>query len=1149
MKRSVLLLVVALWPSYCSAAQQVSSGMAEPKKALNIAVIADKTGGLDKSPLVSLLEVQLSNNKNIKLIERTKIDKILQEQQLSAAGLLERNNTIKIGQLLRADAFIILSLENQTEKVGDLIRVRLAQTAHGLRLLDYFEQIEASKPDEVAQKIIKRIESVLVKLSLPAGAAVPVGVVDIHRVQLGDKYRILERSLPKLLSVRLGIEPKIIMLEREDLKILQDEKLRTSGEDSKFWGSGVLIEGNLQPKDGSLIISFNLRRPGGEGTKNIIIPVDPNEPSVAVDKAAKEIVQEILNAPPTGQWQLSAEAEQFYQQGQLLVNHSRHEEALPLFETSHALQPENVYYTGAIFERIWDIRRENEKVVRKNKDIRDAIAKTKKSNTIANLIKNLAEPPVCQYTDLEISEMVSILLRQIRKENESSTITNPTMDIYNKISRKLGTEIFMASEGYFISHISVATEQIRQINRQNRKIWVEILNEKVEKRLVNHQTTIESAATAVSRLSWLSSDDPNELISNIKKAFTEFVMPLELGGKIYSPQVRMLVFYQAFQVQLMVHSTAALDNTFLKGHGKEFLEFWRNYLKELTDVNDPIIKLNSCLALANGGSGADIEEYRKEVPIYTNKAFEIIKDIITNPNLSSEDNTIHLLLTRWKDFTYMGESSINEIVQFWEEICKILIEKNDYESLAVLDPGWRPFSGRRYSVDTIGRYYNLLKRITITLESHQSDSKVVKAISNIKDFQAELKSQYPQLDVTKTTSNLHVNMLITQKDWFQNIPNSGGRLIQRGPNGDIPWSERSFKIKLQDKFLWIVFQAGGSTSNRNSQGKFEWPSGIGLVGINLAQKKVFALWQTKVISPNSIKEITGLSVTDKSSYISLLKVGILELPGSQQEGRKYFENPKVSTLSSLPSLLITSIAQEGDKLWVAYGDTEQESGLGIYDPKTEKWENVYCSSLKDKPPFSAGQPYQINSMYIEPNRLLFSVSGIEQSGLWKLDTNTRQLKYIWPIYGDLSNGVGDNVWLKSRSYYVKIDPSSEKMTLLVRNALSKLKMYPDKSPLEGLTEDMFLPESFLDKVKLSFYYSQGNLDLSTGTIHNSKLWARLGTSQIIIAEKGKSFEEADIIDNNILDGKPVEKFVSTPYGLIAIGEGTVGLIETEGTQK
>jgi hypothetical protein len=82
-------------------------------------------------------------------------------------------------------------------------------------------------------------------------------------------------------------------------------------------------------------------------------------------------------------------------------------------------------------------------------------------------------------------------------------------------------------------------------------------------------------------------------------------------------------------------------------------------------------------------------------------------------------------------------------------------------------------------------------------------------------------------------------------------------------------------------------------------------------------------------------------------------------------------------------------------------------------------------------------------------------------------------------------------------------------------------------------------------INFGLYLVQGVLDLARGTIHNNKVWARLGPNQIAIIEIGKSFEEAKIIDNNLLDGEAVHRFVSTPYGLIGIGEGIVGLIETE----
>jgi hypothetical protein len=260
---------------------------ARSNDAINIAVIADKAFDLDQSYLVSILEVELSQTEGIQVLERTRIDKILQEQQLSLAGLLDRNAIVKAGQLLRADAFILLSQESSSVEArpsrrqpvddfnedllqpdnspkGKLIRVRIMETAHGLRLSDRFEELDGKKPEETADRIIKEIIAIAGKLNLPAGQAIPIGIVDIHRVQLGERHKLLERAMPVLLSVRLSKEPKIIMLEREDLKVLLGEKLLTEGKNSDFWSLAVLIDGYLQPKDGSLEMTLQLRQAAGK---------------------------------------------------------------------------------------------------------------------------------------------------------------------------------------------------------------------------------------------------------------------------------------------------------------------------------------------------------------------------------------------------------------------------------------------------------------------------------------------------------------------------------------------------------------------------------------------------------------------------------------------------------------------------------------------------------------------------------------------------------------------------------------------------------------------------------------------------------------------------------------------------------------------
>jgi hypothetical protein len=1121
---------------------------------VSIALIADKAGSLDKSPLMSLLEARLSQNGNIKLLERAQIDKILQEQQLSAAGLLDRTNSIKIGQLLRVDAFVIITTETPVQSTtptanastGTLIRVRVVQTSHGLRLLDCFEQLEESKLlNDIAQTITKRVTAVTKKLLLPAGQVIPVGIVDIHRVQLGEQYRILERTLPVLLSVKLGIEPKIIMLEREDLKILQDEKLRTQGEDSKFWASAVLIEGNLQPKDGDLIMSLSLRRPAGQATKSFTISVEPNEPSTAIDKAATNIVQEILNTPPSTQWQLAAEAEQFYQQGQLLSNHLRFEEATNLFETAHALEPDNVFYTGAVFSCEWTVRTEN--VMFRPIDWRGiSISSNRGGISVFSSRVNRAS----YYTDLELAELASILIRQIRDDVDKSKIS--AADIRDRFSSYLGAE--KQSNGYYSNYDSIATEQIMQINRVNRKIWVETYSNALKKQIIRRDNPRMNDLLRA-RLAWVSSDDPNELRANLKKTFIEFVMPPELGGQIKSASDRTY-----FDEQVFGSLTC----------------FSSEYLKELTTVKDTLISAESKKALLqiSPDLSNQVEDTQGKSAAY--REAKILLEKLKNLDPSQNGRTKQQLLTQIRTHTggirNRGGGNftlppIDEQVELWEQMCNLLIEQKDITNLAFLNPGHNflipylnplePNLNRQQFL----RFNSLLVRISKVFQTRPNDQQVIFALNAVKDFQAEIKKYYPEINTTQeTASSRNIKMLVTQKDWFRDIPTSVGSFKSTGPNGEITWSERSSKILLQDENLWVVFQTGGTTSSINNQGTVEWPVGIGFVGINLAQNKVFALWQTQIISHDVVREITDLSVTDKASYVSLLNAGILELPGKLKEGRGYLENTKIFTQAdSLPSLSVTSMVHAGKKLWTSYGDIGQESGLGIYDPTTEKWETIFCSTLKGESLFSRGRPYVIHSMQmVSPEEMFFFVydptiprdeSSQNPEGLWKMNIRTQETKYFGPLHTDRADRINveyknQQLFFYSWYFILRMEPDSERLVQVAGNIQYLQQRYFNRNMSLKLAQELFLSDSFSNNVKLGPYYSQGNLDLSTSAIHNNKLWARLGQSQIIIAEKDKSYEQAKIIDNNLLEGEPVERFVSTPYGLIGIGKGTVGLIET-----
>ncbi len=1080
---------------------------------VKIAIVADKAAGLVKSPLVSLLEVQLSQKQGIELLERAAIDKILQEQQLSAAGLLERNNTIKIGKLLRADAFVILSLENQTKESGDLIRVRVAETAHGLRLSDRFEELDKKKTKESAERIIKEIIAVAGKLNLPAGQAIPIGIVDIHRVQLGERHKLLERALPVLLSVRLSKEPKIIMLEREDLKVLLDEKLLTEGRDSEFWTSAVLIDGYLQPKDGSLEMTLQLRQAAGKEIATFAVAVEPNEPSLAIDKAVNEIVKQIQDSPPSTQWQPELEAEEFYHQGSMLLAHRLYNDAENHFETAHALRPENLTYTSGLFKYKWQQYIE---------------ISSRRTSQLIELNNN---------PDLELAQLVSLLVRQIRRDYEKDDSLS-TRYIYDQWGRILGDRL--SYRCYFSNPVSISSDHIREMNRINRKIWVEILDKALIRRGIK---TGYPFLYQRPNLIWICYDDPEELFIHLKEIYKEFIMPPQMGGifqsTIYRRRTcyRLLLDYGTYNI-----SSRVIKETHLQSSEKYIITQWNNYLKELSECEDPLVRCYSYMACSV--QLKLVNEYNDtELAIsYCNTAIEILMKELIDTGYFQDDTSKFLLCSEIKEIlNSITDIDKNRLVEIWERVYEPLIVKENISALALWDPGYKAITtnsrsaaidSRQLKPEYIERYYKLLKRISSILEKDVNNQMVNRALNRIYDCQTEIRAKVPELRLEQVQSPLAVIMLLKREDLPEQL---------RVDDTGLLWH-------LNNNFLYIV-SSGYKTP-------------LNFYCVDLSGRETTTLLQTKLEIP--LWSITGLAVGDNTSYVSVRDFGIIVLPHYVDKGRNILIKPQIlNENNGLPSVLITDIASDGDRLWIAYGGRDQESGLGLYDPNAERWETVFCSKLNGENPLNSGYPYYLERLtFLSPDKLFFTLVGkstpLENwTGLWMLDTTTRKSKYFGytginasgPLgYLEITNG---HLWIKGTSSFVKFDPESGKaLHLLGKWPSSHRKQRNQEIELQWLNcqDDPFIDDASINMIPYGSYLD-GFFDLMTSTIHGDQLWARLGKTQIAILHRGEPWEKAEIIDNDILDSEQVERFVSTPYGLVAIGNGIVGLIETGSDSK
>jgi hypothetical protein len=1055
-----------------------------------VAIVADRSSGMDVSSLVSLLEVALSRMDGITLLERTELEHVLTEQQLSISGLLDRATAIKIGRMLRVQAFLLLSAEEGRTREKDpsqLVRIRLVETTHGLRLWDIFESLDTANVVEIVHRVTDKVGTMSDNLTLPTGKIIPIGIVDVHRVQLGEGLRWLTRAIPSMLSARLGTEPRVVMLEREALLTLRNETTLTEGDDAEFWKSAVLIEGHLQPGSGDMLqLTLHLTRASGDEIAAFTAPVDHDEPLPDVDKVAGQVVKALLDTLPTTTWEPKKEAGVFCRQGQLLFSHARYEAAIPLLETAHALQPKNVFYTGALFNNAW------------------ALHPLSRSRGLDE------EDESPHHSNLELAQLASCLVRQIRRDYEQGLLFAP--QIYDHWARSLGIEM---GGGYFATAASVVSESVRMINRKNRKIWVETFDAALKKQWLREDFhPLNDRVRA--RLPWISSDDPEVLVANIKKAYTEFSTPPELGGKIESVAERHNTARHILGTRLPLMSFSLRESTHLRGSSDRFLELWLPCVKELST--------SSGTQGGNRGNSSSVYTTRNinnktlaaRDSDNVRRVIELLKKDLQHSDLTIRRAALRELHALMTSRRLIG-LDLQERNRLWEDTIRFLNEHMDIDSLVLLNPARRTsfqhdFKG---APQAVLRYYDLLTRTVQLLNTRRNEQRISRIRNQVKDFQAELRRTFPQLGIPEPASRLPVHMVLR-----------AGEMGMRSPH--------SIVTKREDSVLWMA----GMKSGRNA-------TSVALGGIDLRTGKVYTPSMAECEFPHFPFRFTGMVIDDETVYLSVGIGGVVRFSKRQAPEADSLLTLNVLTHEhGLPSNRITSIAPYGYKLWVAYGNEGRESGLGIYDPKSKRWESVFCSSMKGDPPFSAGRPYEIRSLTpVSGQRLFFLADRIEDSGLWEMDTDDKTITYRGPFRNAGVTDCGDHLQLRTSYYVINYDRIDQGMATLFGDNERLKRMFREKRISLRLEDNLFSSE--WDKDGNAFGpYRGGYLDLLRAVIHNDQLWALLGESQIIVFPRGGRSQDARYHENNILDGEPVSRFMSTPYGLVAIGEGMVGFVET-----
>lgn len=332
-----LFTVACLWLVF---AALDTWGQAQPDKAGRSVALVDLSQTAHPRPLADLLLVKLGTDPDLRLLERDEIGRVKTEQLLANFNSSNRADIVKLGQLLKADVFLLLEESGANESLT-AIRIRVVDAWFGFKLLDFtVPAAEAGQFETMAAAIARRVS--------PRLKTLPKDPAKLRLVGVGP-FRSEEpaaRSWDYLgESIRAGVErclaqyQGVIVLERDKLGALNGERTLVEGLPEKLQTSGIFVDGafalDRAAGSGHLKVYVRSRNSAGQPQEKELSS-EVRQIEVLCHQIAKDVVGEFASLTSTNldasieSKLLALEAEYYLRQGEALAATGPAESALAL---------------------------------------------------------------------------------------------------------------------------------------------------------------------------------------------------------------------------------------------------------------------------------------------------------------------------------------------------------------------------------------------------------------------------------------------------------------------------------------------------------------------------------------------------------------------------------------------------------------------------------------------------------------------------------------------------------------------------------------------------------------------------------------------------------------------------------------------------
>jgi len=335
-------------------ALMISAATLATAAPIRLAILTGEGDRAVDDATLAQVEVALTDVKEVTLLERTQIRNILAEQKLSAAGLTDPATAVKLGTLLSVEMFLFAERVKLPQPANappgvqspagpqapPICRVQVIETKTGIALAaGMVEEVALGGDGSELKGMIRRA---MVTRALPPSERRYIGLLGVRSEDPGNALDGKAQALWTLLSCDLQDCPGMVLLDREHLQRLREEKALTDAEQALKL-STVLIDGGIRRSEvkDKLELTLLLRSLAGGEPERLSLTFAQDDLSAVRKELIAALAQRLrVKTPPLQGGDPATEAKSFLTQARLLTLCGERDATFRATETAYGLWPD-----------------------------------------------------------------------------------------------------------------------------------------------------------------------------------------------------------------------------------------------------------------------------------------------------------------------------------------------------------------------------------------------------------------------------------------------------------------------------------------------------------------------------------------------------------------------------------------------------------------------------------------------------------------------------------------------------------------------------------------------------------------------------------------------------------------------------------------